>query len=559
MQLVSFLVSGVNGAANGTATFVLRGTSSSAASSLFNDFEGTSQPGTNVITLDANGAAEVYCNAYCDVTLKDSGGSTLRTVTVGNAATTTEVISDSFTGTDYSGSPTQASEPITLAAILDKWNNSSGALDWKVLVGGVSTNLSSAFAGFAGMFFNVKDPQYGAVGDGTTDDTTAIGLAISAASTAGGGIVFFPPTTSFYKITTLTVSAANITLMGSGPKASLLKSASTSGAILAFTDTTVGAWKRMFGLGLQGTGANSNALMTLDASQNVYIDNCDFNCSTYLGPAITRSATSGSAISFIVMNNCQLTLGASNTYGLRNLAALNQTKWKVTNCNITMPASFAGTAVGGSDFDIRSTSFDAYAVTTGSPVMFDPHVSGSSTVIGGSATGCIFYNGGFTGGSAFALTSNSASSNFSESNNIFFGYSGPATIDLTGPVYGVTYTFASGNSISLQSRLGRSLTFTQTTGSTVALGAMAHCERIRINHTDTATHPDLTITPTASKLPDGHTFIVEVANATLTTRTYTLAGDINTALSSVTSGGIALFFCRIYEGSVAVMSSYKTA
>src|SRR6185436_1618634 len=149
--LVQLLAAGVNGAENGTATFVLRGTASSAASVLYNDFEQTAQPGTNIIALDAHGAAEVYTNAYVDITLKTSGGATLRTVTFGNTATTTEVISDSFTGTDYSGSPSGVNEPITLAAVLDKWDNSAGADDWKVAVNGVATNLSSAFSALAGL------------------------------------------------------------------------------------------------------------------------------------------------------------------------------------------------------------------------------------------------------------------------------------------------------------------------------------------------------------------------------------------------------------------------
>lgn len=63
--------------------------------------------------------------------------------------------------------------------------------------------------------FNVKD--YGAVGNGTTDDSAAIQAAITAASTVvAGGTVFFPP--GFYNVLTgLTLTAPNIKLLGAGP------------------------------------------------------------------------------------------------------------------------------------------------------------------------------------------------------------------------------------------------------------------------------------------------------------------------------------------------------
>jgi|GEM_PF-6601723 len=67
---------------------------------------------------------------------------------------------------------------------------------------------------------NVKDPIYGAVGDGVTDDTAAIQAALDAASAAGGGKVYAPVGT--YAYTRLTV-AARVELCGAGQGATLLR------------------------------------------------------------------------------------------------------------------------------------------------------------------------------------------------------------------------------------------------------------------------------------------------------------------------------------------------
>lgn len=66
-------------------------------------------------------------------------------------------------------------------------------------------------------FVNVQDPAYGAKGDGTTDDTTAIQSAVDSLGT-GGGIVFFPKPSSGYLLTTsINLSGlTNITFEGDG-------------------------------------------------------------------------------------------------------------------------------------------------------------------------------------------------------------------------------------------------------------------------------------------------------------------------------------------------------
>ena len=73
------------------------------------------------------------------------------------------------------------------------------------------SQMSSFFIDKMGII-NVK--SYGAKGDGVTDDTSTIQLAINAAKTAGGGTVYFPYGT-YITSGTLAVNSHNIFLVGS--------------------------------------------------------------------------------------------------------------------------------------------------------------------------------------------------------------------------------------------------------------------------------------------------------------------------------------------------------
>jgi hypothetical protein len=61
-------------------------------------------------------------------------------------------------------------------------------------------------------WYSVRD--YGATGDGTTDDTTAFQSAINECGAAGGGVVFVPSGT--YAITQLSIAVDNVQLLGTG-------------------------------------------------------------------------------------------------------------------------------------------------------------------------------------------------------------------------------------------------------------------------------------------------------------------------------------------------------
>ncbi len=76
------------------------------------------------------------------------------------------------------------------------------------------------------IIFNVI--EYGAVGDGTTDNITAFNLAASAALSAGGGIIFIPP--GIYMLSqSWNMPSQYITIQGSGYDVTILRAISTSG------------------------------------------------------------------------------------------------------------------------------------------------------------------------------------------------------------------------------------------------------------------------------------------------------------------------------------------
>lgn len=81
---------------------------------------------------------------------------------------------------------------------------------------------------------NVRD--FGAVGNGTTDDTAAITAAVAAAA-VNGGVIYFPPTGAYYKVTSAINLASNITLKGVAYQAAGL---TTTASVIIFSGGTSG-------------------------------------------------------------------------------------------------------------------------------------------------------------------------------------------------------------------------------------------------------------------------------------------------------------------------------
>lgn len=78
--------------------------------------------------------------------------------------------------------------------------------------------------------FSVKD--FGAVGDGSTNDTSAIQAAINAAGTAGGGEVFFPPGTYLLN-SGISWTYSNVHLVGAGQGATKIQANFATGNVIS--------------------------------------------------------------------------------------------------------------------------------------------------------------------------------------------------------------------------------------------------------------------------------------------------------------------------------------
>lgn len=130
------------------------------------------------------------------------------------------------------------------------------------------------------VYFNVKD--YGAKGDGATDDAAAINAAITAASAAGGGTVFLPQGT--YIVSSTIALTTNITLAGSGHGATLIKR-STNVPIISIYGTATTNHILNIGirdLGVHGNDSSATAIDVVYASL-VYMTNVTINSVSGIG------------------------------------------------------------------------------------------------------------------------------------------------------------------------------------------------------------------------------------------------------------------------------------
>lgn len=250
--------------ASGRAFFYRPGTT--ALATIYPDAT-QSAPMSNPVTLNAAGKATVYFAGQVDVFIEDAASLPISTLTLSERAERVEVRNAGFTGLLPSGSQ-GAGGKTDLDTVLSRIFASTGGLDGKYreFTGATSRPIADKFREIS---VSVKD--YGALGDGIVDDTSAVQTAINEVGRLGGGIVYFPAGT--YNILgplTNTLSAP-ISLIGVHPSVSILENQSTTAGMFS-----VGAGAPGFTISnLKFTAASSSTgtAIAIVSPQSVDVDN----------------------------------------------------------------------------------------------------------------------------------------------------------------------------------------------------------------------------------------------------------------------------------------------
>jgi parallel beta-helix repeat protein len=217
------------------------------------------------------------------------------------------------------------------------------------------------------LVFNVKD--YGAVGNGSTNDTVAVQAAIDAANAANGGQVFFPAGT--YNVQTALTLYTRVALQGVRDKSKVL---------FAGTQTS-------------GIVANSR---TAPSIKDLILD-C--NASATLTYAVYIGAGSGAVVDGVTVTNQTL---ASSTGIVFDTAA---TDGRVVRSAFTSVRRGVSIIAGSKRIDVERNRFDTcaeygfYGVSSAVSQLEDITVSGNhfSGIIGGTPRQPLYFTAGTTG------------------------------------------------------------------------------------------------------------------------------------------------------------------
>jgi hypothetical protein len=196
----------------------------------------------SVTTTQIGAATLAHTHVVGDITGLDTGVTTLTAGAGINLSSSTDSVTITNSGvlSIVAGTNISVNTSVGTVTISASGTGGGGGVTDITAGAGISVNTSTGSVTISAVgsnelgYIDVTAATYGAVGDGSTDDTSAIQSAVDAAD--GGYTVYLPP--GDYKVSTiaLTASHTHITIRGAGRGASrLVQNTTSTSPLISFT------------------------------------------------------------------------------------------------------------------------------------------------------------------------------------------------------------------------------------------------------------------------------------------------------------------------------------
>ena len=274
---------------------------------------------TAPLTLDAGGRGVVYTKNPIRLVVKESTDTTTIVDSVIVTRAEQVYITNSYVN---SGAETNLDSYLTTVG-----TSMGAAFQYKESSTATSRNYVNVIGEKC-----VSIEDFGAVGDGVTDDATAINAAIQRVKARGGGVVFIPAKT-YLCSTVLTNDAAGVSIVGTG-RGSILSFTSTSGNGLVINKGSSGDCKlvlRDFAISHATTSSGTAILVT----------NGDRVVISGVSVALFRTGIDASAVSDAKLVDCAVVSTDGNA---ASKGVLLGTRGRATDCDL-VTLSTAGTGL----------------------------------------------------------------------------------------------------------------------------------------------------------------------------------------------------------------------
>lgn len=468
--------------ASGTAQFYSPGTL--VAQTVYQD-AACSSAYTQPITLNAQGQKTIYCLEPVRMIVKDASAVTIYDDVVNlNRHDAVYITHASF----------NAGAETTLENVLTEIGTNVGASGKYKESSGATARSYQSWLYAAGVF--AKD--FGATGDGTTDDTTALQSAITEAQTRGGCNIFLEPGT-FKTSAALSITAAGVNIIGAGRRASIIKNSSTTGnAITVDLGSATDSKMALRDFSITASTTSSGKGISVLNGDRVIVDN--------VAVGLHRTGIDVSATTASVLRNILIESTDDNAAGVG--VALG-TRCRLISGSEVICGTTNGTGVSSSSSDVRITDSYTSKWATGISLsgsrsaVYNTHVAAPGTTGVALSGAQSIMRGGFvsSGTTGVSLTASACSAR---------------DVSIAGPTTGISLGAANTRATSCT-------VSTTTTG--ISVGAFAGC--VVTDNVCSGNTTDISINASATNLVEHGNSYSTLTDTVLTANNWASARALN--------------------------------